>query len=185
MTDPSPRKVLVAVGWPYAQGSLHLGHLAGAYLPADIYARYRRSRGDDVLMVSGSDVHGTPITVKAEEEGVDPSVIVERYHGEFLDTWDALDLQGDLYTTTGTENHRRVAQEFFLRLLENGHLYRHTTEQFYDEDHKRFLPDRYVEGTCPHCGYEEARGDQCDNCGRTLDPTDLIAPRSCAEALGS
>ena len=178
MTDRPPRKVLVAVGWPYAQGSLHLGHLAGAYLPADIYARYRRSRGDDVLMVSGSDVHGTPITVKAEEEGVDPSVIVDRYHAEFLDTWDALDLQWDLYTTTGTDNHRRVAQEFFLRLLENGHLYRHTTEQFYDEAHERFLPDRYVEGTCPHCGYEEARGDQCDNCGRTLDPTDLIDPRS-------
>ena len=170
--------MLVAVAWPYAQGPLHLGHLAGANLPADIYARYRRSVGDDVIMVSGSDVHGTPITVKADQLGVSPDDIVAKYHGEFLDTWDAMDIQWDLYTTTGTETHKRVAQDFFLALLENGYLYRHTTEQYYDESEDRFLPDRYVEGTCPHCGYADARGDQCDNCGRTLDPTDLIDPRS-------
>ena len=178
MTQRDPRKVLVAVAWPYAQGPLHLGHLAGANLPADIYARYRRSVGDDVIMVSGSDVHGTPITVKADQLGVSPDDIVAKYHGEFLDTWDAMDIQWDLYTTTGTETHKRVAQDFFLALLENGYLYRHTTEQYYDESEDRFLPDRYVEGTCPHCGYADARGDQCDNCGRTLDPTDLIDPRS-------
>lgn len=178
MPEHAPKKVLVAVGWPYAQGPLHLGHIAGAYLPADIYARYRRSRGDDVLMVSGSDVHGTPITVKADEMGVSPQEIVDTYHPEFLTYWDDLDLDWDLFTTTGTDTHRRVVQEFFLTLLENGYLYRHVTKQFFDEQEGRFLPDRYVEGTCPHCGYTEARGDQCDNCGRTLDPLDLIDPRS-------
>jgi methionyl-tRNA synthetase len=173
-----PRKILVAVAWPYAQGSLHLGHLAGAYLPPDIFARYHRARGNDVLMVSGSDVHGTPITVKADEEGVSPDEIVNRYHPEFLDYWDRLAVQYDLFTTTGTETHRRVAQEFFLRLLQNGHLYQKTSHQLYDEQAGRFLPDRYVEGTCPHCGDEHARGDQCDNCGRTLDALDLLEPRS-------
>ncbi len=178
MTEHEPTKVLVAVAWPYAQGPLHLGHIAGAYLPADIYARYRRSVGDDVLMVSGSDVHGTPITVKADELGVTPAEIVDKYHPEFLTYWKDLEISWDLYTTTGTDTHKRVVQDFFLRLLENGYLYTHTTEQFFDEQEGRFLPDRYVEGTCPHCGYVEARGDQCDNCGKTLDPTDLIEPRS-------
>lgn len=179
MTSPSKsRKILVAVAWPYAQGSLHLGHIAGAYLPPDIFARYHRAAGSDVLMVSGSDVHGTPITVKADEEGVSPSEIVDRYHPEFLGYWNSLGIQFDLFTTTGTDTHRRVAQEFFLRLLENGYLYKHETEQFFDEQAGRFLPDRYVEGTCPHCGYDHARGDQCDNCGRTLDATELIDPRS-------
>jgi methionyl-tRNA synthetase len=178
MTQHHPTKVLVAVGWPYAQGSLHLGHIAGAYLPADIYARYRRSIGDDVLMVSGSDVHGTPITVKADEMGVTPQEIVDKYHPEFLTYWEDLDIAWDLFTTTGTDTHKRVVQEFFMRLLDNGYLYPHTTQQFFDEQEGRFLPDRYVEGTCPHCGYTEARGDQCDNCGRTLDSTELIDPRS-------
>jgi len=178
MTQHHPKKVLVAVGWPYAQGSLHLGHIAGAYLPADIYARYRRSVGDDVLMVSGSDVHGTPITVKADEMGVTPAEIVDKYHPEFLTYWKDLSIDWDLYTTTGTDTHKRVVQDFFLTLLENGYMYPHTTEQFYDEQENRFLPDRYVEGTCPHCGYLDARGDQCDNCGKTLDPIDLIDPRS-------
>ncbi len=172
------RRILVAVGWPYASGPRHLGHLAGAYLPADIFARYHRSAGHDVLMVSGSDVHGTPITVRADEEGVDPQVIVDRYHKEFLEAWDRLSITWDLYTSTGTENHARVTQDMFLQLLENGYLEKQTSTQYYDEKAKRFLPDRYVEGTCPHCGYGEARGDQCDNCGRTLDVTDLIDPRS-------
>jgi len=178
MTSHEPTKVLVAVAWPYAQGPLHLGHMAGAYLPADIYARYRRSLGDDVLMVSGSDVHGTPITVRADEMGVTPQEIVDKFHPEFLTYWDDLDIAWDLFTTTGTETHREVVQGFFLKLLENGYLYRHTTEQYFDEQEDRFLPDRYVEGTCPNCGYVDARGDQCDNCGKTLDPIDLIDPRS-------
>jgi methionyl-tRNA synthetase len=178
MTDTHPKKVLVAVAWPYAQGPLHLGHMGGAYLPSDIYARFRRSVGDDVLMVSGSDVHGTPITVKADELGVTPKEIVDKFHPEFLTYWKDLAIDWDLFTTTGTETHKRVVQDFFLRLLENGYLYTDTTEQYFDEKAGRFLPDRYVEGTCPHCGYLDARGDQCDNCGKTLDPIDLIAPRS-------
>jgi methionyl-tRNA synthetase len=178
MTDTQPKKVLVAVAWPYAQGPLHLGHIGGAYLPSDIYARFRRSVGDDVLMVSGSDVHGTPITVKADELGVTPREIVDKYHPEFLTYWEDLGIDWDLFTTTGTETHKRVVQDFFLKLLENGYLYTETSEQYFDEEAERFLPDRYVEGTCPHCGYDDARGDQCDNCGKTLDPTDLIDPRS-------
>ena len=172
------RKILVAVAWPYASGSRHLGHLAGAYLPADVFARYHRAVGNDVLMVSGSDVHGTPITVRAEAEGVSPQEIVARYHAEIVENWKQLGFSWDLYTTTGTETHERVVQEFFLTLLDKGYLYKKTTDQFYDEEAGRFLPDRYVEGTCPHCGYPEARGDQCDGCGRTLDPTDLVEPRS-------
>jgi methionyl-tRNA synthetase len=178
--EPStePKKVLVAVAWPYASGSRHLGHLAGAYLPPDIFARYQRAIGNDALMVSGSDVHGTPITVRAEAEGVSPQVIVERYHNEFVSQWDALGMDWDLFTTTGTENHHAVTQDMFLKLLEGGYIDKRSSQQFYDPQAERFLPDRYVEGTCPHCGYTEARGDQCDNCGRTLDPIDLIEPRS-------
>lgn len=172
------RRILVAVAWPYASGPLHLGHLGGAYLPSDIFARYHRLVGNDVLMVSGSDANGTPITVKADEMGVTPREVVDTYHPEILGYWDALGITFDLFTTTMTENHHQVTQDVFLRLLEGGYLHKRTTEQFYDPGAERFLPDRYVEGTCPHCGYEDARGDQCDNCGRTLDVTDLIDPRS-------
>ncbi|MDX1468038.1 MAG: methionine--tRNA ligase [Acidimicrobiia bacterium] len=172
------RKILVAVAWPYASGSLHLGHLGGAYLPADIFARYHRIAGNDVLMVSGSDANGTPITVKADELGISPREVVDRYHPEILGYWESLGISFDLFTTTMTDNHHSVTQDFFLQLLEKGYLKRRVTEQFYDPSAGRFLPDRYVEGTCPHCGYGEARGDQCDNCGRTLDAIDLIDPRS-------
>ena len=170
--------VLVAVAWPYASGSRHVGHLAGAYLPADIFAQQQRMVGNDVLMVSGSDVHGTPITVRADQEGVTAQNIVDRYHGEFVRQWDELGMQWDLYTTTGTENHAKVTQEMFLAQLQNGYIDKRVSEQFYDPEVQAFLPDRYIEGTCPHCGYGEARGDQCDNCGKTLDATDLINPRS-------
>lgn len=179
VTDTNkPKHILVAVAWPYASGSRHLGHFGGAYLPPDVFARYHRAKGNHVLMASGSDVHGTPITVRADQEGVTPEEIVERYHTEIEQNWKDLGLAYDLYTTTGTDMHRQVAQDFFMRLLDNGYLYRETTEQFYDGEVGRFLPDRYVEGTCPHCGYLDARGDQCDNCGRTLDPIDLVDPRS-------
>ncbi|NOY54390.1 MAG: methionine--tRNA ligase [Actinobacteria bacterium] len=172
------RHILVAVAWPYASGSRHLGHLAGAYLPADIFARYHRLAGNQVLMVSGSDVHGTPITVRADQEGVEPSVIVDRYHQEFLSNWESLGISWDLYTTTGTDNHREVTWDVFRRLHEHGYIVAKSTPQFYDAEADRFLPDRYVEGTCPFCGYTGARGDQCDDCGRQLDPEDLIDPRS-------
>jgi methionyl-tRNA synthetase len=172
------RRILVAVAWPYASGSLHLGHLGGAYLPADIFARYHRIAGNDVLMVSGSDAHGTPITVKADEEGISPRDVVEKYHPEILGYWDSLGISFDLFTTTMTENHAAVTQDVFLRLLEKEYLVKSTTTQYFDPEAERFLPDRYVEGTCPHCGYTQARGDQCENCGRTLDAIDLIDPRS-------
>ena len=175
---PGARHILVAVAWPYANGSLHLGHLAGAYLPADIFARYHRIAGDRVLMVSGSDGHGTPITVRAEQESTTPREVVERFHPEFLRYWDELGISFDLFTTTLTENHAATTQEILRGLHRNGFLEARTTLQPFDPVAKRFLPDRYVEGTCPSCGSEGARGDQCDACGATLDPTDLVDPRS-------
>jgi len=172
------RHILVAVAWPYASGSLHLGHLAGAYLPADIFARYHRLAGNKVLMVSGSDAHGTPITVKADQEGIDPIEVVNRYHPEILEYWKTLGISFDLFTTTMTDTHREVTWDIFRKHRERGTIVEGMSLQFFDPEKNRFLPDRYVEGTCPHCGYNEARGDQCDNCGRTLDATELLNPRS-------
>ena len=177
-SGPASRHILVAVAWPYANGSLHLGHLAGAYLPADIFARYHRIAGHRVLMVSGSDGHGTPITVRAEQESTTPQAVVERFHPEFLRYWDELGISFDLFTTTLTENHAATTQEVLRGLHANGLLEARTTLQPFDPVAKRFLPDRYVEGTCPRCGSGGARGDQCDACGATLDPVDLIDPRS-------
>ncbi len=168
----------VSVAWPYANGDLHVGHLAGAYLPADIFARYHRLRGNRVLMVSGSDSHGTPITVEADKQGKSPRELFEFYHQRFLEAQQSIGISYDLFTHTDTENHHRIAQDFFTRLYENEYLYRQTQQQLYSEAEDRFLPDRYVEGTCPICGYEEARGDQCDNCGNLLDALELINPRS-------
>lgn len=171
------RKILVAIAWPYANGDLHVGHLAGAYLPADIYARYHRLAGDDVLMVSGSDSHGTPVALRAEQEGVSSREIFERFHRRFLETQMAIGISYDLFTHTDTPNHHRVAQDMFLALHKNGYLYTESQKLFYSETLQRFLPDRYVEGTCPHCGYTEARGDQCDACGKILDALELLEPR--------
>jgi len=172
------KNILVCVAWPYASGSRHLGHIGGAYLPADIFARYHRIIGNNVLMVSGSDAHGTPITVRADEEGVTPIDIVEKYHNEFLGYWDKLSISWDNYTTTMTENHKEVVQDIFLKLLEKEYIYKNKTLQAYDSSEERFLPDRYVEGTCPKCDYKSARGDQCDSCSSTLDPEELINPKS-------
>jgi methionyl-tRNA synthetase len=168
----------VSVAWPYANGDLHVGHIAGAYLPADIFARYHRLKGNRVLMVSGSDSHGTPITVEADKRGIDPKELFEHYHNRFLETQKAIGISYDLFTHTDTENHHRIAQDFFTRLHQEEYLYLETQRQLYSEAERRFLPDRYVEGTCPICGYDEARGDQCDNCGNLLDALDLIDPRS-------
>ncbi len=170
-------KILVCVAWPYANGSLHTGQIVGAYLPADIFARYHRARGNRVLMVSGSDMHGTPITVRAEAEELPPDKVAIRFHDEFLEAWQRLGITFDLFTTTGTETHARVTPEIFLRLLERDHIYLDKMSLPYCPNDKRFLPDRYVEGVCPHCGYDGARGDQCDNCGRTLNAPDLVSPR--------
>ena len=166
--------ILIGVAWPYANGSLHLGHLAGCYLPADIFARYHRMKGNHVLMVSGSDQHGTPITLRAEQEGVDPESIVNRFHQEFLQSWHRMGISFDTFTTTGTDNHRDTVHDIFLTLLDKGYIYTKETTLPYCHSCKRFLPDRYVQGVCPHCDNEDARGDQCDNCGKTLDPVDLI-----------
>ncbi|MSQ31726.1 MAG: methionine--tRNA ligase [Dehalococcoidia bacterium] len=169
-----PERIFIGVAWPYANGSLHLGHVAGSYLPADIFARYHRIVGDEVLMVSGSDQHGTPITLLAESRKVSPRVIVDQYHKEFLETWEKLGITFDLFTNTGTLNHEAVVHEFFKKFVADGTIYKASMPQPYCETCHRFLPDRYVEGKCPFCGFQGARGDQCDNCGKPLDPAQLI-----------
>jgi len=164
----SSDKIFIGVAWPYANGSLHLGHLAGCYLPADIFARFCRMTGKDVLMVSGSDEHGTPITITASNEGVSPKQIVDRYHREHTENMKTLGISFDLFTRTTAENHRRIVQEIFKTLYDKGYIYPREDEAFYCEHCRRFLPDRYIEGTCPYCGNKKARGDQCDECGKLL-----------------
>ena len=177
--DTAPRdRILVCVAWPYANGPFHVGHVSGVYLPADIFARFSRARGADVIMVSGSDCHGAPITIRAEREGVTPLAIIDRYHASFLHTFDRLGIAFDLFTRTHTENHYAVTQDVFLRLMAEGYLYRDRMIGSYSETQGRFLPDRYVEGICPNCGFARARGDQCDNCGTLLDPEQLGSPYS-------
>jgi len=175
-------RIFIGVAWPYADGPLHLGHIAGAYLPPDIFARYHRAKGNEVLMVSGSDQHGTPITIKAEQEGKKPGEIVTLYHQQFLDSWQKLGISFDLFTSTGTANHAEVSQDVFLTLLNRGHIYKSTVSQPYCPHCQRFLPDRYIEGTCPYCYSSGARGDQCDECGKPINPVELADPhcRLCA-----
>ncbi|MFC1943750.1 methionine--tRNA ligase [Chloroflexota bacterium] len=167
-------RIFVGVAWPYANGPLHLGHIAGAYLPADIFARYHRIKGNEVLMVSGSDQHGTPITLKAEQEGKKPGEIAGQYHQQFLDSWQKLGISFDLFTSTGTANHTEVTQDIFLTLLNKGYIYKSTMSQPFCPQCQRFLPDRYVEGTCPYCQSQSARGDQCDKCGKPMNTDELI-----------
>jgi len=169
-------RIFIGVAWPYANGSLHLGQIAGAYLPADIFARYHRAKGNEVLMVSGSDQHGTPITIKAEQEGKTPGEIAAFYHQQFLDSWQQLGISFDLFTTTGTANHASVAQDIFCTLQKNGYIYRDTVSQPFCPQCQRFLPDRYIEGTCPYCHATGARGDQCDECGKPMNTAELIDP---------
>ena len=173
-----PDYIHVSVAWPYANGDMHAGHMAGCYLPSDMFARYHRLKGNHVLMVSGSDSHGTPISVEADKLGVTPREVFEHFHARFLETQRRIGISYDLFTHTDTESHHRVAQDMFLKLLERGYLYTETQRLLYSETEQRFLPDRYVEGTCPICGYKDARGDQCDNCGSLLDAVELINPRS-------
>jgi len=170
-------RILVAVAWPYANSRLHLGHVAGAYLPADIFARYHRVKGDEVLMISGSDQHGTPVTIRAEAEGKTPAEVADHYHHLFLEEFTKLGISWDLFTTTRTSNHEKTAQDIFLRLLGKGYIYKQTVSQPWCEKCKRFLPDRYVEGTCPLCKSPNARGDQCEQCGKPMNPADLVGAR--------
>jgi methionyl-tRNA synthetase len=156
---------------------LHLGQVAGAYLPPDIFARYHRTKGNEVLMVSGSDQHGTPITIKAEQEGRTPGEIAARYHRQFIDSWQALGISFDLFTSTETANHAEVSHDIFLTLLNKGYVYLAIVSQPFCPRCQRFLPDRYLEGTCPYCSYDGARGDQCDSCGKPLNAVELVEPR--------
>jgi methionyl-tRNA synthetase len=170
--------ILVAVAWPYANAEIHVGNMTGAYLPADIFARYHRLKGNRVLMVSGTDAHGTPVTLRADAEGKPVEEVYQYFHHSFLDLFQKAGLTYDLFTTTHSQNHFRVSQSIFLALLQNGYLYTETRPQWYSPIAKRFLPDRYVEGTCYICGAEGTRSDQCDNCGNVLEPDKLIQPRS-------
>ena len=170
--------VLIAVAWPYANAEIHVGNLTGSYLPADICARYHRLRGRKVLMVSGSDSHGTPITVRADAEDSTPVEVYQKFHAGFLDLFQQVGITYDLFSSTHTSNHFNVSQKIFLALKQNGYLYSDTQAQWYAPSQKRFLPDRYVEGTCYICGYDNARSDQCDQCGNLLDGAQLLNPRS-------
>jgi methionyl-tRNA synthetase len=171
-------RYLVTSALPYANGPLHVGHLAGAYLPADIFVRSRRLNGDDVIYICGTDEHGVPITIRAEAENVSPREIVERYHIDIKESFDNFSIVFDNFSGTARPNHAKLSQEFFLNLLKNDHIMVKEEDQFYDEQSDRFLPDRYVEGTCPKCQDDKARGDQCDKCGALLTPFELIKPRS-------
>ncbi|WGI17408.1 methionine--tRNA ligase [Methanonatronarchaeum sp. AMET-Sl] len=170
------RKILVTTAWPYGNGPIHLGHFAGMVLPADIFARYHRMKGNKVAMVSGTDMHGTPISLKAEQEGMTPKQLSEKYHKIIKKSLMDLGASYELYTKTTTENHYETTQDMFSTLKKKGHIYKDSMDLFYCPECDRFLPDRYVEGVCPHCNEEQARGDQCDECGMTLDPIDLKKP---------
>ena len=172
------KKILVAPAWPYASGPRHIGHVAGFAVPADVFARYHRLRGNDVLMVSGTDEHGTPVMVSADRNGVSPRELADRNNALIREDLRNLGISYDCFTRTTTNNHYRVTRDLFRTLYEHGALIEETTLGAFSASTGRTLPDRYIEGTCPICGYTEARGDQCDNCGNQLDPVDLIDPRS-------
>jgi methionyl-tRNA synthetase len=172
------KKIFVGVAWPYVNGNIHFGHLAGYLIPADIFARFHRFIGNEVMMVSGSDCFGTPVTVEADKRQTDPKTIVEEYHPQHDALFKKLNLSFDLYTKTDNPVHKEIVQDLFITLLEKGLLYRDRSGQYYSETENRFLPDRYVEGTCPFCADTEARSDQCDNCGRVLAQGELINPIS-------
>jgi len=174
----SGKKILVAVAWPYASGPRHIGHVAGFGVPSDIFARYHRLKGNDVLMVSGTDEHGTPVMVAAEKEGLSSRELADRYNEVIREDLRRLGLSYDIFTRTTTQNHYRVVRDVFRTLHEKGYIVEKTAMGAFSSSSGHTLPDRYIEGTCPHCGYGEARGDQCDNCGRQLDPIDLENPRS-------
>ncbi|TAJ13561.1 methionine--tRNA ligase [Marinilabiliaceae bacterium JC017] len=172
------KRTLVTTALPYANGPVHIGHLAGVYVPADIYVRYLRLKGEDVLLIGGSDEHGVPITLKAKREGVTPQDIVDKYHNIIKEAFDQFGITFDVYSRTTTETHYQTASEFFKKLYEKGEFIEKESEQYYDESAGQFLADRYITGTCPHCKSEGAYGDQCESCGTSLNATDLIQPKS-------
>jgi len=178
MSKQEPRRITITSALPYANGPKHIGHLAGAYIPADVYARYNRMQGRDVLFVCGSDEHGTAIPNQALKEQTTPRAIIDKYHRLILDCFNKLEISFDIYHRTSEPIHHLTAQEFFLRLHEKGLMVEETSEQYYDEQTQTFLADRYIIGTCPKCKHDHAYGDQCEKCGSTLSPSELISPRS-------
>ena len=172
------KRYLVTSALPYANGPVHIGHLAGVYIPSDIYTRYLRLRGEDVISVCGSDEHGVPITIKARQEGVSPQDIVDKYHGIIKESFRRLGMSFDIYSRTTSPTHHKTASDFFRKLYDDGKFIEQTSQQYYDEEAGQFLADRYIVGTCPHCQNERAYGDQCEKCGSTLNATDLIGPKS-------
>lgn len=181
MSSGNPKKFeryTITSALPYANGPIHIGHLAGVYVPADIYARYLRLKGEDVLFIGGSDEHGVPITIKARKEGVLPQDIVDKYHGIIEKSFQDLGISFDVYSRTSADIHHKTASDFFEKLHKDGKFIEQSSEQYYDEENKQFLADRYITGTCPHCSYEKAYGDQCESCGTSLNATDLINPKS-------
>ena len=172
------KRYLITSALPYANGPIHIGHLAGVYIPSDIYTRYLRLRGKDVISICGSDEHGVPITLKARQEGVHPQDIVDKFHALNKESFEKLGIAFDIYSRTSSEIHYETASEFFKTLYDKGEFIEKTSEQYYDKEAGQFLADRYITGTCPHCGNENAYGDQCENCGTSLSPTELINPKS-------
>jgi methionyl-tRNA synthetase len=177
-TDKKYKRTTVTSALPYANGPVHIGHLAGVYIPADIYVRYLRSKNEDVLFIGGSDEHGVPITIKARQEGVSPQQIVDKYHNIIKKSFEEFGISFDIYSRTSNPIHHETASEFFKTLYDKGEFIEKTTQQYYDEEAHHFLADRYITGTCPHCNNEKAYGDQCENCGTSLNATDLINPKS-------
>ena len=171
-------RTLITSALPYANGPVHIGHLAGVYVPADIYARYLRLKGEEVLFIGGSDEHGIPITIKARKEGVTPQDIVDRYHGMISKSFEQFGITFDIYSRTTSEIHKKTASDFFRTLYDKGEFTELESEQYYDEEAGQYLADRYITGSCPHCSNENAYGDQCEQCGTSLSPTELINPKS-------
>jgi methionyl-tRNA synthetase len=180
-----PENILIAVAWPYANAEIHVGNLTGSHLPGDIAARYHRLKGDHVLMITGTDAHGTPVTLAADKAGKSVEEVYKFYHEGFIDLFQKIGITYDLYTTTHSENHFKVSQTIFLALLKNGFLFKKTEPQWFSPGLNRFLPDRYIEGTCYICGADGARSDQCDVCGNVLDPAKLVNPKSKIEGDAS
>ena len=178
MSEKKFKRYLITSALPYANGPVHIGHLAGVYVPSDIYARYQRLKGNDVISVCGSDEHGVPITIKARKEGITPQQVVDRYHNIIKDAFKRLGMSFDIYSRTSSPTHRVTASDFFKKLYDEGKFIEQTSEQYYDEEAKTFLADRYIVGTCPRCQSEGAYGDQCEKCGSTLSPDELINPKS-------
>ncbi|MGN0092028.1 MAG: class I tRNA ligase family protein, partial [Alistipes sp.] len=172
------KRYLITSALPYANGPVHIGHLAGVYIPSDIYTRYLRLRGRDVIHICGSDEHGVPITIKAKKEGITPQQVVNRYHAIIKKSFADFGISFDIYSRTTSPVHTVTASEFFRKLYDEGKFIERTSEQYYDEEAQSFLADRYIVGTCPRCGNERAYGDQCEACGATLSPDELINPHS-------